>query len=91
MLAEGDSHRFRFRAPAAVGRFLAPKGSVAVDGVSLTVNEVEDQADGSSLFGVNVIPHTYAVTAFHRLREGAAVNLEIDLIARYLARLVQKS
>ena len=91
VLAEGDSHCFRFRAPAAVGRFLAPKGSVAVDGVSLTVNEVEDQADGSSLFGVNVIPHTYAVTAFHRLREGAAVNLEIDLIARYLARLVQKS
>jgi len=88
---EGDSWRFRFRAPATVGRFLAPKGSVAVDGVSLTVNEVDDQADGTTLFGINIIPHTFAVTAFHRLAAGKAVNLEIDLIARYLARLVQKT
>ncbi|GAB5471857.1 MAG: riboflavin synthase [Rhodospirillales bacterium] len=88
---EGDSWRFRFLAPASVGRFLAPKGSVAVDGVSLTVNEVEDQPDGSSLFGVNIIAHTYTATAFHRLTTGMAVNLEIDLIARYLARLVAKA
>ncbi len=88
---EGGSHRFVFRAPASVSRFLAPKGSVVVDGVSLTVNEVEDQADGSTCFGVNIIPHTFEVTAFHRLRPGAAVNLEIDLVARYLARLVDKS
>ncbi len=88
---EGDSWRFRFRAPEAVGRFLTYKGSVAVDGVSLTINEVEDQPDGSTLFGVNIIPHTFAVTSFHELTPGKAVNLEIDLIARYLARLVAKS
>ncbi|MEQ8652271.1 MAG: riboflavin synthase [Kiloniellales bacterium] len=88
---EGDSWRCVFRAPPAVGRFLAPKGSVAIDGVSLTVNEVADQDDGSTLFGVNIIPHTYEVTAFHRLQPGHAVNLEIDLVARYLARLVEKS
>lgn len=91
MEPEGDSWRFRFRAPATVGRYLAPKGSVAIDGVSLTVNEVEDQADGTTIFGVNIIPHTYAVTAFHRLAPGKPVNLEIDLIARYLARLVDKT
>lgn len=88
---EGDSWRFVFCAPPAVGRFLAPKGSVAIDGVSLTVNEVADQDDGSTLFGVNIIPHTYEVTAFHRLQPDHAVNLEIDLVARYLARLVEKS
>ncbi len=88
---EGDSWRFVFRAPPAVGRFLAPKGSVAIDGVSLTVNEVDDQDDGSTLFGVNIIPHTFEATAFHRMKPGHAVNLEIDLVARYLARLVQKS
>ncbi len=89
--AEGDSWRFVFRAPALIGRFLAAKGSVAVDGVSLTVNEVEDQDDGSTLFGVNIIPHTYQVTAFHQLKPGDAVNLEIDSLARYVARLVEKS
>ena len=89
--SEGDSWRFRFRAPADVGRFLAPKGSITVDGVSLTVNEVEDQADGSTLFGVNIIPHTFEVTTFGILKSGAAVNLEIDLIARYLERLAAKT
>lgn len=88
---EGDSWRFVFRAPPAVGRFLAPKGSVAIDGVSLTVNEVSDEDDGSTLFGANIIPHTFEMTAFHQLEPGHAVNLEIDLVARYLARLVQKS
>ncbi len=88
---EGDSWRFVFRAPAAVGRLLAPRGSVAIDGVSLTVNAVDDQDDGSSLFGVNIISHTFEVTAFQQLAPGKMVNLEIDIIARYLERLVDKN
>jgi riboflavin synthase len=79
---DGDSVRFRFRAPAALARFIAPKGSVALDGVSMTVNEV----DGSE-FGVNVIPITRRQTGFGTLEEGGRVNLEIDLLARYVARL----
>jgi riboflavin synthase len=79
---EGESLRLRFRAPGELARFIAPKGSVALDGVSLTVNEV-DGAD----FGVNIIPHTQSVTGFGRLRPGDTVNLEIDLLARYVARL----
>jgi riboflavin synthase len=79
---DGDSVRFRFRAPAALARFIAPKGSVALDGVSMTVNEV----DGSE-FGVNVIPITQRQTGFGTLEEGGRVNLEIDLLARYVARL----
>ncbi len=88
---EGDSWRFAFLAPPEIGRFLAEKGSVAVDGVSLTVNEVSDRADGTTLFGVNIIPHTLEVTSFQRLEAGHAVNLEIDLIARYLARLAERN
>lgn len=78
---EGGSHRFRFRVPRPLHRFIASKGSVAVDGVSLTVNEVEDDA-----FGVNIIPHTWQATTLGRLRPGSPVNLEIDLLARYVAR-----
>jgi riboflavin synthase len=81
---EGASTRWRFRPPEALARFIAPKGSIAVDGVSLTVNEVD--ADG---FGVNIIPHTAAVTAFGTLQPGDAVNLEIDLLARYVARQLE--
>jgi riboflavin synthase len=77
-----DSARFTFRAPAALARFIASKGSVALDGISLTVNEVE-----GSDFGVNLIPHTKEVTTFGTLREGQAVNLEVDTMARYVARL----
>ncbi|MBN8889987.1 MAG: riboflavin synthase subunit alpha [Rhodospirillales bacterium 70-18] len=80
--AENGSTRWTFRVPAALARFIAPKGSVAVDGVSLTVNEV----DGDS-FGVNIIPHTAAVTTFGLLRPGDRVNIEIDTLARYVARL----
>lgn len=80
---EGDSTRWTFRAPDALARFIAPKGSIAVDGVSLTVNEV----DGAT-FGVNIIPHTRARTTFGSLREGDRVNLEVDMLARYVARLV---
>jgi riboflavin synthase len=81
---EGESVRVTFQAPKELARFIAPKGSVALDGVSLTVNEV----DGSR-FGVNIIPHTQEVTTFGKLKPGAKVNLEVDLMARYVARLVK--
>ena len=80
--AEGDSHRLTIRAPEALAKFIAPKGSIAVDGISLTVNEV----DGAT-FGVNIIPHTWDVTNLQGAGEGTRVNLEIDLLARYVARL----
>ena len=79
--AEGDSVRFRFRAPEELMAFVASKGSVALDGVSLTVNEV-----GESDFGVNIIPHTLASTTFGALGEGSRVNMEIDMLARYVSR-----
>lgn len=82
---DGESWRFRFEAPDELSAFIAPKGSVVVDGVSLTVNEVED-----NVFGVNIIPHTAAVTTFGSLAEGDQVNLEIDMLARYLKRLLEK-
>lgn len=78
---EGGSHRIRIRAPRPLHRLIAPKGSIAVEGVSLTVNEVEDD-----LFGLNIIPHTFDVTTLGRLKAGSRVNLEIDMLARYLAR-----
>jgi riboflavin synthase len=84
---EGESLRLMFRAPVDLARFIAPKGSVALDGVSLTVNEV----DGAR-FGVNIIPHTQSVTTLGRLAEagpGVLLNLEIDPLARYVARLAQ--
>ena len=81
---EGDSTRFRFRAPHALARFIAPKGSVALDGTSLTVNEVEGDE-----FGVNIIPHTKQVTTWGAIGAGDRVNLEIDTLARYVARLAE--
>lgn len=81
---EGDSLRLTFEAPPALARFIAPKGSVALNGTSLTVNEV----DGTR-FGVNLIPHTRQVTTWGRARPGDAVNLEIDTLARYVARLAE--
>jgi len=88
---DGSSSRFLFRAPAALGRFIAPKGSIAVDGISLTVNEVADDADGATRFGVNIIPHTAAVTSLGVTRPGDRVNLEVDLMARYAARLAART
>jgi riboflavin synthase len=79
--SEGGSHRVRIRAPRPLHRYIASKGSIAVEGVSLTVNEVEDD-----VFGVNLIPHTWDVTTLGTLRVGSKVNLEIDMLARYLAR-----
>jgi riboflavin synthase len=78
------SIRFIFRLPADLARYVAVKGSIAVDGVSLTVNEVT-----ADTFGVNIIPHTAMVTSFGLLRTGDAVNLEIDMLARYVARLAE--
>ena len=84
MRPEGDSVRFVFDAPRALARFIAPKGSVALDGTSLTVNEVED-----TRFGVNIIPHTQDVTTWSASKVGDKVNLEIDTLARYVARLAE--
>lgn len=81
---EGDSQRFTFEAPAALARFIAPKGSVALNGTSLTVNAV----DGAQ-FGVNMIPHTQEVTTWGDAAVGDSVNLEIDTLARYVARLAE--
>jgi riboflavin synthase len=81
---EHGSTRIVFRVPTDLARFIAAKGSIAVDGVSLTVNEVANDA-----FGVNIITHTVAVTSFGSLRPGDAVNLEIDMLARYVARLAE--
>jgi riboflavin synthase len=83
----GDSTRLTIRAPAELAPFIAPKGSITVDGVSLTVNDVADRADGSVDFGINLIPHTSEVTTLGELAQGAEVNLEIDTVARYLKRL----
>ncbi len=85
---EGASLRLEVSIPAALARLVAPKGSVALDGVSLTVNEVRDGPDGGCCFGVNLIPHTAAATTLGACREGARVNLEIDTIARYVQRLL---
>ncbi len=78
---EGGSHRIEVEAPAPLHRYIAAKGSITVDGVSLTVNAVEGQ-----VFSLNIIPHTWGVTTLGRLKVGDPVNLEIDMLARYLAR-----
>ena len=83
---EAESVRFVFEAPEELALFIAPKGSVALDGVSLTVNEV-----AQNRFGVNIIPHTLACTTFGSVRVGQRMNLEIDLIARYVARLLRQT
>ena len=82
---EGDSRRLVFEAPDDLARYVAPKGSVALDGVSLTVNEV-----AGTRFGVNIIPHTLAVTTLGLIRPGDRVNMEIDMLARYIARLLER-
>jgi len=79
---EGDSTRVRVRVPKPLAKFIAAKGSIALDGTSLTVNEVD-----GAVFGVNIIPHTAKVTTWGAIKAGAKVNVEIDMLARYLARL----
>ncbi|WP_371039189.1 riboflavin synthase [Rhodosalinus sp. FB01] len=81
---DGDSTRVRLRAPETLARFIAPKGSVALNGTSLTVNEVE-----GAEFGINFIPHTKEVTTWGDVRVGDLVNLEVDMLARYVARLAE--
>ena len=83
----GESWELRILAPAALGKYLAYKGSITVNGVSLTVNSIEDRADGTAL-SINLIPHTVENTALHALKAGSRVNLEIDLIARYVERML---
>ena len=84
MTPEGGSVRFIFEVPADLAPFIASKGSVAVDGISLTVNEVK-----GNRFGVNVISHTQAVTSLGQAKVGQRVNLEVDMLARYVARLLE--
>lgn len=84
---EGNSHRLCIAVPPALAGFIAPKGSIALDGVSLTVNEVIDTPEHQ--FGVNIIPHTWALTTLGALQAGQYLNLEIDLMARYVARQLQ--
>ena len=81
---EGDSTRFVFEAPSELARFIAPKGSVALNGTSLTVNEVD-----SNTFGVNLVPHTKKVTSWGKTQVNDPINLEIDTLARYVARLAE--
>jgi riboflavin synthase len=85
---EGDSKRFTFRMPATIAPYVAPKGSICLNGVSLTVNEVMDHADGHD-FTVNIIPHTADWTTFGTASVGDEVNIEIDVLARYLFRMRQ--
>ena len=83
----GDSWKVTVIAPAALSPYIAGKGSITVDGVSLTVNTVDDQADGTAHFTLNIIPHTAEMTTLGALQAGRAVNLEIDVLARYLKRM----
>jgi riboflavin synthase len=86
---EGDSTRVVVEAPASIAPYIAAKGSVALDGISLTVNEVSDLPDGGVRFGLNIIPHTQAMTTWGGLAVGTKVNIEIDVLARYLGRMEQ--
>ena len=83
----GGSIQFWIATPKELAPYVAPKGSITVDGVSLTVNAVEDEADGPCRFMLNIIPHTWEVTTLGQLQTGDAVNLEIDVLARYLQRM----
>lgn len=84
---EGDSLRIGIRAPDGLGPYIAAKGSITLDGVSLTVNDVADQDDGATHFSVNIIPHTAQHTTFDGITPGRPLNIEIDVLARYLKRM----
>ncbi|WP_221792270.1 riboflavin synthase [Aquisediminimonas sediminicola] len=84
---KGDSHKITIRAPKSLAAFIAPKGSITLDGISLTVNDVMDEADGHALFTINIIPHTWEMTTFSSLTMGRKLNIEIDVLARYLQRM----
>ena len=85
LIDEGDSRRLTIRVPGPISRFIASKGSVALDGISLTVNEVE-----ADVFGVNIIPHTWEETTLADVGPGSRLNVEIDMLARYVARLTEQ-
>jgi riboflavin synthase len=85
---EGGSMRIGVSVPRALGPQIAPKGSIALDGVSLTVNEVRDAEDGTTHFDVNIIPHTASATTFRELTAGRQLNVEVDVLARYLDRML---
>ncbi len=85
---EGGSSRIGVRAPDGLAQYIAPKGSIALDGVSLTVNDVREAEDGSTHFSVNIIPHTARITTFDNVAAGRQLNVEIDVIARYLERMI---
>jgi riboflavin synthase len=85
---EGDSTRVGLSVPRALAPMIAPKGSIALDGVSLTVNDVRDAEDGSTHFSVNIIPHTAQETTFHDLAQGRQLNVEVDVLARYIERML---
>ena len=85
----GDSIRIDIVAPPALAAYVAAKGSIALDGVSLTVNEVEPLRDGGAAFSVNIIPHTARETGFGDVRPGDGINIEIDILARYLGRMLE--
>lgn len=87
----GASWRLEIDAPKDLARFVARKGSITVNGVSLTVNKVSDGAGGNALFEINIIPHTHQVTTIRQLHKGMKVNLEIDLLARYVERMLGKA
>ena len=86
--AEGDSTRLGLSVPREVGAMIAPKGSITLDGVSLTVNDLGDAEDGSTHFSVNVIPHTAQQTTFGQIQAGAQLNVEVDVLARYIDRML---
>jgi len=85
----GDALRFEVTVPASLGRFLAPKGSVAIDGVSLTLNAVGEPDAGALAFDVMLVPHTLGRTLLGQMREGGRVNIEVDVLARYVARQLE--
>lgn len=85
--SSGDSVKLIVEAPASLAPHIAPKGSITLDGISLTVNAVEDQPDGSAHFTLNIIPHTQEMTTLNEAAADRLVNLEIDILARYLARM----
>jgi|SRR5215217_1731632 len=86
--AEGDSVRIGISVPPELGPMIAPKGSIAIDGVSLTVNDVRDAEDGSTHFSVNIIPHTAQHTTLGEIAAGQQLNVEIDVLARYINRML---
>jgi riboflavin synthase len=86
--AEGESTRVTIRVPAALGPMIAPKGSITLDGVSMTVNDVMDAVEGSTHLSVNVIPHTAQHTTLGQLRPGRQLNVEIDILSRYISRMI---